>query len=361
MLERLTAIEGRYDEVTRLMADGDVIADRKQYMVLNKELLRLQPIVDATIIYRGLTEELAEAQRIVNDESDEDLIEMAKEEIEPLEQKLESLEQTIKDLLLPKDPNDDRNTIMEFRGGTGGDEAAIFAGDLFRMYSRYAESKGWKLEILSSSASSGGGFKEVIASVTGEGAYGQLKYESGVHRVQRVPATETQGRIHTSTASVAVLPEADGDVDIEISPSDLNIDVYRSSGPGGQSVNTTDSAVRITHLPTGVVVTCQDERSQIKNRAKAMKVLRSRLLDAKIREQQEGEAADRKLQIGTGERSEKIRTYNFPQSRVTDHRIKLTVHNLTEIMDGALGDVIEALRLAERTKLLEHETESAKR
>lgn len=357
MLERLAAIEQRFDEVVRLMTDPDVISDLDRYRKLNKEHHDLQDVVEVSREYRTLLEELEEARRIVEEEDDSDLVEMAETEIETLTEQRDDIEERLKELLLPKDPNDDRNTIIEFRGGTGGDEAAIFAGDLFRMYSRYAERKGWSLEVMSSSPSGAGGFKEIISLVKGEGAYGRLKFESGVHRVQRVPATETQGRIHTSTASVAVLPEADEDVDVEINPADLEIDVYRASGPGGQGVNTTDSAVRITHLPTGLVITCQDERSQIKNRAKAMKVLRSRLLDMKIREQQAAEAADRKHQIGTGERSEKIRTYNFPQSRVTDHRIKLTVHSLPAVMDGDLDEIIDALRLAERNAKLERNTE----
>ena len=355
MLERLASIERRLEEVLLLMADPEVLSDHVRYADLNREHHHLAPIVEATRNYRALLHDLEETRRIIDEESDADLLELAREELDPLQSRAAELEQELKKLLIPKDPNDDRNTIMEFRGGTGGDEAALFAGDLFRMYSRYAENRGWDVDVLSSSAAASGGFKELIALISGPGAYGRLRFESGVHRVQRVPATEAQGRIHTSTASVAVLPEADDDVDIEIAQSDLSIDVYRSSGPGGQSVNTTDSAVRITHLPTGLVVTCQDERSQIKNRSKAMKVLRSRLLDAKLREQQETEAADRKSQIGSGERSEKIRTYNFPQSRITDHRVKLTLHNLTEAMDGDLDEIVEALRLAHSSELMESE------
>ncbi len=353
MLDRLAAIETRFTEIERLLSDPASTTDIAQYQKLAKEHRQLAPIVETGRRYADVLVQLAEARRIVEEENDRDLIAMAKEEIVALEDRAASLEETLKEQLIPKDPNDDRNTILEIRGGTGGDEAALFAADLFRMYSRYAESKGWSLEVMSTSEASAGGLKEVIAQISGEGAYGRLKYESGVHRVQRVPATEAQGRIHTSTASVAVLPEAD-DVEVEIDPADLRIDVFRSSGPGGQSVNTADSAIRITHLPTGLVVQCQDERSQLKNKAKAMKVLRARLLDRAITQQQSEEAAARRAQVGTGERSEKIRTYNFPQSRVTDHRIKLTVHNLSEILDGNLDELIEALRMADRANQLQH-------
>ncbi|HPU83773.1 MAG TPA: peptide chain release factor 1 [Candidatus Latescibacteria bacterium] len=353
MLDRLAAIETRFTEIERLLSDPAATADIAQYQKLAKEHRQLAPIVETGRRYADVLAQLAEARRILEEEQDRDLIALAKEEIAVLEDRVATLEETLREQLIPKDPNDDRNTILEIRGGTGGDEAALFAADLFRMYSRYAESKGWSLEVMSTSEASAGGLKEVIAQISGEGAYGRLKYESGVHRVQRVPATEAQGRIHTSTASVAVLPEAD-DVEVEIDPADLRIDVFRSSGPGGQSVNTADSAIRITHLPTGLVVQCQDERSQLKNKAKAMKVLRARLLDRAITQQQSEEAAARRAQVGTGERSEKIRTYNFPQSRVTDHRIKLTVHNLSEILDGNLDELIEALRMADRANQLQH-------
>jgi peptide chain release factor 1 len=353
MLDRLAALEERFDELVRLLSDPAVVSDIPTYQRITKEHRRLEPLVETSRKYRTTLANIEEARRILDEESDKELVSLAKDELETLEAQRDELERKLKDLLIPKDPNDDRNTILEIRGGTGGGEAGLFAGDLFRMYSRYAESKGWRLEVLSSSPAPAGGFKEIIALIAGEGVYGRLKYESGVHRVQRVPVTEAQGRIHTSTASVAVLPEAD-EVDIEIDPADLKIDVFRSSGPGGQSVNTADSAVRVTHIPTGIVVQCQDERSQLKNKAKALKVLRARLMNKAIGERQAAEAAARKAQVGSAERSEKIRTYNFPQSRMTDHRIKLTVHNLSQIVDGELDEVIDVLRLADRANRLEH-------
>jgi peptide chain release factor 1 len=355
MLDRITAVEKRFEEILLMLADSTIIADQARYRDISREHRHIEPIIKAGNEYRKASEGIEEANAIISDGSDQELVDLAKEELEELEVELVETEEKLKELLLPKDPNDDRNTILEIRAGAGGDEAGIYAGDLYRMYSRFAEEHGMKLELMNSSPASSGGFKEISALITGEGAYGMLKFESGVHRVQRVPATESQGRIHTSTASVAVLPEAN-DVDIAVKPDDLKIDIYRSSGPGGQSVNTTDSAVRITHLPTGVVVQCQDERSQLKNKTKAMKVLRARLLDKAMQDQHDKEAATRKAQVGTGDRSEKIRTYNYPQSRVTDHRIGLTVHNLPEIMNGFLDDVIEALKLAEKTALLEQST-----
>ena len=352
MLERIDNIDSRYAELTDRLSDPAVISDQQTFQRLSKEHSDLAPIVAASAKYREAEEGLAEAEEIIVAGEDPELVELAEMEKEELQERCEALEAGLRLLLVPKDPNDDKGLILEIRAGTGGDEAGIFAGDLLRMYMNHAESQGWKIEPISSSSAQAGGFKEVVVGVSGTGAYGRLKYESGVHRVQRVPAAEASGRIHTSAASVAVLPEAD-EVEVEIVEHELRIDLFRSSGPGGQSVNTTDSAVRITHLPTGLVVSCQDEKSQHKNKAKALKVLRSRLLDKAIQDQQDKTAADRREQVGTGDRSEKIRTYNFPQSRLTDHRIKFTIHNLSEVLDGNLDDVVDALKEADLANRLQ--------
>ena len=328
-----------------------MISNPTQLRHIAQEHATLERIAEVGAQVAKLDEELRQARELSESTEDDDLAELARSEIESLESTIADLEAEARDLLTPKDPLDDRQAVIEIRAGTGGDEAGLFASDLFRMYTRFAEGNGWKTEILSRSEGTLGGLKEIIFTVKGKDAYGTLRYESGVHRVQRVPETESQGRIHTSAASVAVLPEAE-DVDVEINPEDLKIDVYRSSGPGGQSVNTTDSAVRVTHTPTGLVVTCQDEKSQHKNKAKAMKVLRSRLLDMMIAEQESERARERRLQIGTGDRSAKIRTYNFPQGRVTDHRISLTLYRLQEILGGDLDEILRELRLARRAERL---------
>jgi peptide chain release factor 1 len=328
--------------MTQQLSSAEIAADSSRFQKLAKQHSELEQIVNKHRAYKQIEKDLAGAHQMVVESEDADMRHMAQEEEKLLAVRREQIERELKLLLLPKDPNDDKNIIVEIRGGTGGDEAAIFAGDIFRMYSRYAESQGWKVEILESSPSSMGGMKEVIAAIQGNKVYSKLKYESGVHRVQRVPTTETQGRIHTSAATVAVLPEAD-DIDIKIEAKDLRIDTFCSSGPGGQSVNTTYSAVRITHLPSGLVVSQQDEKSQIKNRAKAMRVLRSRLYEMELEKQQAAMGAERRGQIKTGDRSEKIRTYNYPQNRVTDHRIGLTIHQLTEVMDGKLAPLVDGL------------------
>ncbi|HQK48411.1 MAG TPA: peptide chain release factor 1 [Syntrophales bacterium] len=351
MFQRIKDIENRYGELERLLSDPAVIANRAEYQKLSKEHADLTPLIETFRDYEKTGRQLDEAQQMLR-EGDEELRELAKEEIPTLKTKVEELEKRLTILLLPKDPNDEKNVILEIRAGTGGDEAGLFAADLFRMYARFAEMSGWRVEALSSSAASGmGGFKEVIALVEGRGAYSRLKYESGVHRVQRVPVTEAQGRIHTSAVTVAVLPEAE-EVEVQIDPNDIRVDVFRSGGHGGQSVNTTDSAVRVTHIPTGLVVSCQDEKSQLKNKAKALKVLRARLLDKMQAESDAQMSEARRKQVGSGDRSERIRTYNFPQGRVTDHRIGLTLYNLQAILDGDLQPVIDALATHYQTEEL---------
>ena len=347
MDEKISQILDRFENLERLMSDQAVIADPKRLQELAKEHGQLAPAVETWRKLSKIRNELAENRQIIETEQDAELVELAKEEIEQLQQQEQELSVQLSGLLIPPDPMDSKNIIMEIRAGTGGEEAALFAADLFRMYSHYLESMGWRHELISLNNTEQGGIKEVIFKVTGEGVYGKLKFESGVHRVQRIPVTEASGRIHTSAATVAVLPEAE-ELDVEINSEDLKIDVFRSSGPGGQSVNTTDSAVRITHLPTQLVVTCQDEKSQHKNKSKALSVLRSRLLGMKIEEAEQKRAADRRLQVGSGDRSAKIRTYNFPQSRVTDHRIGLTLHKLEDILNGNLEELVTALAQAGR-------------
>ena len=341
MLKKLQELERRFGELEEQLADPSLVKDQKRFQQVAKEHAELAPVIKAYHEYLRIEKELGENRELLRDK-DPEIAALAKAEIETLSEALEETEKRLKLLLLPKDPNDEKDVILEIRAGTGGDEAALFAADLFRMYSRYAERQGWRIEVMSANATGIGGYKEIIANISGNGVYSRLKYESGTHRVQRVPETETQGRIHTSAVTVAVLPEAD-EVDVEIDPSDLRVDVYRASGAGGQHVNKTESAVRITHLPTGLVVQCQDERSQHKNRAKAMKVLYARLLDLKQRELHDKISEERRAQVGSGDRSERIRTYNFPQGRVTDHRIGLTLYKLDSIMDGDLDELIEAL------------------
>jgi len=341
MFQKLHEVENRYQELERLLTDPKILGNPKELQRLGRERVELVKLVEAYRIYKKVKDEIQASQELLS-ESDEEMRELAKTELHGLKEKQTALEQELKILLLPKDPRDDKNIFLEIRAGIGGEEAALFAGQLFRMYAKYAEANRWRVEVVSENPTGLGGFKEIIALVEGKGVFSRLKYESGVHRVQRVPVTESSGRIHTSAVTVAVLPEAD-EVEIDINPNDLRIDVYRSSGPGGQSVNTTDSAVRVTHIPTGMVVTCQDEKSQHKNKAKALKVLRARLLDQLLEEQQNEISEARKTQVGTGDRSERVRTYNFPQNRVTDHRIGLTLYRLDSFMEGNIGEIIDAL------------------
>jgi peptide chain release factor 1 len=355
LFDKLRQIEERSDEIARRLADPGIFSQPAEYARLRKEHADSQETVARFGDYRDVLRKISEARHILAEGADRELQELAQAEIDELTERQTALEAELTRLLLPRDPNDDRNVFVEIRAGAGGDEAALFAADLARMYAKYAERQRWKVEVMDSSATGVGGLKDVILFVQGRGAWSRLKFERGVHRVQRVPVTESAGRIHTSTVTVAVLPEAE-DVDVKVDEKDIRVDVYRSSGPGGQGVNTTDSAVRITHIPTGLVVTCQDERSQIKNRAKAMRVLRARLLERAQEEQQAAIAADRRSQVGTGERSERIRTYNFAQNRVTDHRVGLTLHRLPEVLEGDIDDLVQALAAAEQAERLQKVT-----
>jgi peptide chain release factor 1 len=351
MLDKLRELYNRYYEIEEMMGDPDVISDQKRFIKLNKDYKDLEPIVEAYKKYADIIGNIETSEEMIRSEKDPEMKEMAKEELESLKKEKEELEEHIKFLLVPKDPEDDKNAIVEIRAGTGGDEASIFAGDLFRMYSKYIENKGWKMEPVSNTEGTVGGFKEVIFNVSGNNVYGTLKFESGVHRVQRVPQTETQGRVHTSAASVAVLPEAE-EFEVEINENDIRKDTFCSSGPGGQSVNTTYSAIRLTHHPTGIVVSCQDEKSQIKNYNKALRVLRSRIYEMEYRKYMDEISSRRKTMVSTGDRSAKIRTYNYPQGRVTDHRINLTMYNLQNVLGGELEELIEAIRMAENAEKL---------
>jgi len=351
MIEKVKSIIDRFEEIGEELSEPDVVSDMKKYQALNREYRNLQPIVQKYLAYKKIADQIKDDQEILKNSDNEDLLEIARTDLDELEAQKAALEEEIKILLIPKDPMDEKNVIVEIRAGTGGEEAGLFVGDLFRLYSRYVERMGWKLEVMDSHPQEIGGFKEIIFSISGDDVFSRMKYEGGVHRVQRVPATEASGRVHTSAASVAVLPEAE-DVDIAILPGEIRVDVFRSSGPGGQSVNTTDSAVRITHIPTGLVVSCQDEKSQHKNKAKALKILRSRLLAKKQEEEAAKVSEQRRAMVSTGDRSAKIRTYNFPQNRLTDHRIGLTLYKLDQILDGNLDEVIEALQIADQTEKL---------
>ncbi len=346
MLDKLEYIKERFGEVAEQLTRPDVASDIKKFKTLNKEYRDLEQIVTQYEKYKNVLANIDNAKEIIATEKDEEFRELAKAELDELQEQEEQLEKTIKELLIPKDPNDSKNIIMEIRGGTGGDEAALFAGDLYRMYTRFAEKQGWRVELMDYQEGTAGGFKEIIFNISGDDVFGKMKFESGVHRVQRVPATETQGRIHTSAATVVVMPEAE-EFDIDLNVNDIRKDLFCSSGPGGQSVNTTYSAVRLTHIPTGLVAQCQDQKSQMKNYDKALAVLRSRIYEQELAKKLEAEGAIRKGMVGSGDRSDKIRTYNYPQSRVTDHRIGYTVHNLPTVMEGDIGDFIEQLRMAE--------------
>jgi peptide chain release factor 1 len=350
MFQKLDQVENRYQELEMLLADPKVLGNPKEMQKLGRERAELSHLVETYRAYKKVQEGIQDSQELLQ-ESDEEIKELAKAELQTLKERLANIEEELKILLLPKDPGDEKNVFLEIRAGTGGEEAALFAADLFRMYAKYAEKRRWRVDVASQNPTGLGGFKEIIALVEGKGVYSQLKYESGVHRVQRVPVTEASGRIHTSAVTVAVLPEAD-EVEVEINPNDLRIDVFRSSGPGGQSVNTTDSAVRVTHLPTGMVVTCQDEKSQHKNKAKAIKVLRARLLDKLMEEQQSEISEERKSQVGSGDRSERVRTYNFPQNRITDHRIGLTLYHLDKVLEGDLDELSNGLSAHFRAEAL---------
>ncbi|MDD6213536.1 MAG: peptide chain release factor 1 [Clostridiales bacterium] len=351
MFDRLEDIIIRFEELQAELSNPDVASDQNQFRKLMKEQAELQPLVDAYLAYKKAKQDVEDSLALLEEESDEEMREMAKEELADARKRVEEMEQTMKILLLPKDPNDDKNVVVEIRAGAGGDEAALFSAELYRMYCRYAERQHWKVDLISVNESGIGGMKEVVFMINGQGAYSKMKYESGVHRVQRVPETESGGRIHTSTSTVAVMPEAE-EVDVELNMNDCKFDVFRASGNGGQCVNTTDSAVRLTHLPTGIVISCQDEKSQLKNKEKALKVLRSRLYDLECEKKANAEAEERRSQIGTGDRSEKIRTYNFPQGRVTEHRIKLTLYKIDSIMDGDIQELLDSLIAADQAAKL---------
>jgi peptide chain release factor 1 len=351
MIERLTIVKQRFDEVSDLIIQPEILADQKRYITLNREYKELSALMEKRTVYLNLIQRQQEAEEIISDDSDSEMIDMAKGELEEVKSKLPELEETIRFMLIPKDPEDSKNIVMELRAGTGGDEASIFAGDLYRMYTKYCESKGWKVSVVDLSEGTAGGFKEIIIEVSGTDVYGTMKFESGVHRVQRVPQTETQGRVHTSAATVMVLPEAE-EFDIEIDMNEVRLDLFCSSGPGGQSVNTTYSAVRLTHIPTGIVAQCQDQKSQHKNKEKALKVLRSRLYELELNKKLEEDSAKRSAMVSSGDRSAKIRTYNYPQGRVTDHRIGLTLYDLQNIVNGDLDKLVDEIQLHYNTEKL---------